>query len=173
MKADQQFTKNAANHLSFSATNYAINGEVKWDMLSVESGSKWNVLYLFAGAGVTTLTPSTLLNNTVYILPTYKTEEQVYSLWAAQLNYGLGLPMALNSSTLLSVEGRYTHVLSDYLDDVSTVYADKSTATVIERNLADKRIAEQLPANLAGAVRGNSKRNDGYFLLTLQLIYKF
>ncbi|MEZ0487980.1 outer membrane beta-barrel protein [Fibrella aquatica] len=173
IRATQQYTKNAANQLSFYATNFSVNTRVKWDMLSPEVGNLWNVFYLFGGVGATTLSPSTLLNNTVYSLPDFKTEGNEYALWAAQVNYGLGFPMALNKSTLLSIEGRYTHVRTDYLDDVSTVYVDKSASSELERNLADKRIAFGLPPNVIGATRGNPAKNDGYFLLTLQIIHKF
>ena len=170
--ADQRYTQNADNYLNFAATNFSANSKVQWDMLSVGENLR-NVLYLFTGLGATALAPLTELNGTTYSLPAFKTEGKSYALWVAQFSYGMGFPMALGASTQLNIEGRYTHVLSDHLDDVSTYYVDKLTVSVVERSLADKRVAEGLPQNPSGAMRGNATKNDGYFLFTLQIIHKF
>lgn len=170
--ADQRYTQNADNYLNFAATNFSAISRVQWDMLSVGENLR-NVVYLFTGFGATALAPVTKLNGSTYSLPAFKTEGKSYALWVAQFSYGMGFPMALGASTQLTIEGRYTHVLSDYLDDVSTYYVDKSTAPVVEILLADKRVAEGLPRNQPGAMRGNAAKNDGYFLFTLQIIHKF
>ena len=171
LRADQRYTKNAANALTFATTNFTGNLRAEWDMLSVDENQR-NVLYLFLGVGATKLAPTTTLNSATYLLPDFLTEGNKYSLWAGQISYGVGLPMVLSESFLLRLEGRYTHVLSDYLDDVSNKYADKVAATDLEKQLADKRLAENLPPNPVGEVRGNPLKNDGYFLFTLQLLYK-
>ncbi|ARK09847.2 outer membrane beta-barrel protein [Fibrella sp. ES10-3-2-2] len=171
LRADQRFTKNAANALTFATTNFSTNLRAEWDMLSVD-GNQRNVVYLFFGIGATKLSPTTTLNSATYSLPDFQTEGNKYNLWAGQVSYGVGFPMVLSESFLLRIEGRYTHVLSDYLDDVSDRYSNKAAATDLEKQLADKRIAENLPPNPVGEVRGNPLKNDGYFLFTLQLLYK-
>lgn len=172
VRADQKYTQNAANQLNFSALNFSTTGRVQWDMLPV-GNNLHNILYLFAGFGATRLAPVAELGAVTYSLPAFKTEGKAYALWAAQFSYGAGFPMVLGPSTQLSIEGRYAHILSDYLDDVSTYYVDKSAVSVLERTLADKRIDKGLSSNPVGAIRGNATKNDGYFLFTLQLIHKF
>ena len=172
VRADQRYSRNAYNKLSFSATNLSANVGVQWDFRSIDYNPR-NNMYMFGGLGITKLAPSTTLNGTTYSLPAFKTEGVDYGLWVGQLHYGLGVPVTLSESTQLRFEGRYTHVFSDYMDDVSTVYADKSAASDIEKKLADGRIAENLSPNIVGAKRGEPANKDGYFLLTVQFVYKF
>ena len=172
IRADQQYTQNKANYLSFSSTDFSANVGLQWDVRAIDYNQR-NIPYLRAGIGITNVAPTTRLGGVTYFLPDFRTEGITYALWVGQLHYGVGMPITLNPATQLRLEGRYTYVLSDYLDDVSTTYVDKSTASTIEKSLADKRIAEGLPANSVGAARGNRNKNDGYFLFTLQLIHKF
>ncbi|MEZ0543158.1 hypothetical protein [Fibrella arboris] len=173
VRADQAYTKNAANHLSFSATNFSSVVSLRWDMLPVDDSNQRNIMYLFGGFGVTKMSPTTTLAGLSYSLPTFQTEGVAYNEWVGQLLYGVGFPISLTPSTQLSAQGRYSHVLSDYLDDVSARYVDKSASPDIEKQLADKRIANRLSPNPTTARRGNPEKNDGYFLFTLQLVYKF
>lgn len=172
VRADQQYTRNRANYLSFSSDNFSANIGLQWDVRSIDYNQR-NIPYLRGGIGITNLVPTTHLNGLTYSLPALRTEGKGYALWVGQIHYGAGIPIALGPLTQVQIEGRYTHVLSDYLDDVSDQYVDKSTASIIEQSLSDKRIAEDLPANSIGTARGNGNKNDGYFLFTLQLIHKF
>ncbi|MBO0951777.1 outer membrane beta-barrel protein [Fibrella forsythiae] len=172
IRGDQHYTKNAANQLSFSATNFSANLGVQWDFRSVD-GNDQNILYAIATLGVTSVNPTTTLNGSIYSLPAFRTEGVSYASWAIQAGYGLGFPFTLSPSAQLRLQGKYTHVFSDRLDDVSTNYVDKTASTDLEKQLADKRVGNQLTPNAIGAARGNPTKNDGYFLLTLQLIYKF
>ncbi len=172
VRADQRYSRNAFNKLSFSSTNFSTNIGVQWDMRPIDYNLR-HIGYVFAGLGITTIGPTTKLNGVTYSLPAFKTEGVDYGLWVGQIHYGMGVPVNLGESTQVRFEGRYTHLLTDYMDDVSTVYADKSTASLLEKSLADGRIPENLSPNVVGAKRGEPANNDGYFLLTVQFIYKF
>lgn len=172
VRADQRYNRRNVNYLSFSSTNSSASAGVQWDFKPVDDNLH-NIIYVFATLGITKISPSTELNGRAYSLAAFQTEGKAYASWSGQITYGLGFPMALNPSTQLSFEGRYTHVLSDYVDDVSSFYVDKSGASDVEKLLADKRISQGLAPNPAGTARGNPEKNDGYFLLTLQLIRKF
>ncbi|WP_375447531.1 outer membrane beta-barrel protein [uncultured Fibrella sp.] len=172
IRADQQYTRNKANYLSFASTNFVATVGLQWDVRDIDY-NQLNIPYVLAGAGITNLAPTTVLKGITYSLPAFKTEGVAYARWVGQIHYGLGMPVTLTPATQLRIEGRYTHVFSDYLDDVSAQYVDKATASIIEQSLADRRIAEGLPSNSVGATRGNGSKNDGYFLFTLQLIGKF
>ncbi len=173
VRAEQRYSRNAQNVLNFFSTNPSANIGVQWDVRPIDYNLH-NIVYVFAGLGITKIGAKTELGGVTYSLPEFKTEGIDYPLWVGQIHYGVGIPINIGSTTQLRFVGRYTHLFSDYLDDVSTVYADKSQASALEKALADKRIAENLsPPNVSGAKRGEPTNNDGYFMLTAQFIYKF
>lgn len=172
IRADQRFMKNPTNNLSFSSTNFSANLGVQWDVFSVDFNQR-NIPYLIAGIGLTRLAPVTMLDGFVYSLPAFQTEGYAYAQWVGQVNYGVGFPVVLSPVTQFRIEGRYTHVLSDYLDDVSSQYVSKASASDVEKKLAAKCLATGAVPNLPGSTRGNPSQNDGYFLLTFQFVYKF
>ena len=172
IQADQRFTRAKDNYLSFGATNLSANLMAQWDFRPITYNQQ-NIIYVLAGVGLTSLSPTARLRGVTYSLPDFQTEGIKYARLAGQFCYGAGIPFSLGASTQLRIEGRYTHVLSDYVDDVSGQYVDKSVGPVLEQQLADRRIEQGLPANGIGTKRGSADDNDGYFLLTLQFIYKF
>ncbi len=172
LHARQQYTQNAANMLAFYTTNLSLNLDLEIDALPVDFNMQ-NILYGVLGGGITNLDPQTTLNGKVIKLTDFNTEGTKYARWVGQFRYGLGIPFALSRWTQIRVEGTYTHVLSDYLDDVSTVYTDKAAAPLLEAQVADPRRLVGLEPNVAGAQRGNPGKRDGYFLITFQAVYKF
>lgn len=170
LSGDQQYTRNKTNYLAFKTVNPFVNLGVQWDCLSVDNEN--NVFYLFGVFGGTYLNPTATFQGTNYDLPPLRTEGVTYARFVAQAGYGLGVPFVLSQTMQLRVEGRYTHVISDYLDDVSNWYVNKQSATVLERIMADRRLENGLAANPVYARRGNSAWNDGYFLFTVQLSLK-
>lgn len=170
LTGDQRYTKNKDNYLTFQTVNPFVNAGVQWDCRSVEKEN--NVFYLFGVVGGTYLNPTATLQGTAYELSPLHTEDVDYARFVGQAGYGVGVPFVLSPTMQLRIEGRYTHVFSDYLDDVSDRYVTKYTATTVERVLADRRLEHGLIANPNHAQRGNPAWNDGYFLFTVQLSLK-
>ena len=166
--------KDKANYLSFSATNFSSTVGIDWDLMEVgTAGNLHNIIYLLAEIGITKLAPGAVLDGSTYSLPAFQTEGKQYPLWVAQLNYGMGIPLTISRVTQVQIEARYTHVFSDYVDDVSGYYVNKAGTSSIERRLADRRIDEGVIPQAVDAQRGNLTKNDGYFLFTLQFVHKF
>jgi hypothetical protein len=170
LRGDQQYTDNKDNRLSFTTLNPSFNLGVQWDFRSTELDR--NVLYLIGFTGVTRLNPEAIYQNVSYKLAPLQTEGLFYAQWVGQGGYGLGVPFVLSRRALLRTEAIYTHVFSDYVDDVSYRYVNKSGRSIVEQGLADRRAEYGLSANPAGAQRGNSQRNDGYIKFGVQLSVK-
>ncbi|WP_460910343.1 hypothetical protein [Spirosoma areae] len=81
------------------------------------------------------------------------------------------MPVAASERFKLHLEGAYTHVFSDYVDDVSTVYPDRGRMNPLAAALSDRRAELGQPLNPAGAKRGNPGWRDGYFVVSARLLF--
>lgn len=171
LRGDQQYTTNRTNFLRFTTTNPSVMAGLQWNVRSIDY-NQHNIPHFWVGAGATYLNPSTDYNGTTYSLPAFQTEKVAYSRIAGQFVIGGGMPFTLNKKSQLRLEARYTYILSDYVDDVSGTYVDKTGRAFLEQVLADRRREYGLTPNAVGGQRGNPLRNDGYFALTLQYAMK-
>ncbi|MEZ0609457.1 hypothetical protein ACAW74_13115 [Fibrella sp. WM1] len=171
LRGDQQYTKNKANYLRFTTVNPSLIAGLQWNVRSIDY-NQHNIPHFWLGVGATYLNPKTDYKGVSYSLPLFQTEKVAYSRIAGQVVIGGGMPFTLNKKSQLRLEARYTYILSDYVDDVSGTYADKTGRAAIEQILADRRREYGLVPNTVGEQRGNPLRNDGYFALTLQYSVK-
>ena len=101
-------------------------------------------------------------------------DKKMYSLTQVCIPFGGGVKFKLNDQIDLALEFGERLLFTDYLDDVSTTYADPKVllnargAKAVE--LADRSI-EQPPA-IEGMQRGNPKSKDWYFIGGLKLQVK-
>ncbi|HPG10395.1 MAG TPA: outer membrane beta-barrel protein [Chitinophagaceae bacterium] len=143
--------------------------------------------YIFAGVGIFTFDPQANLNGQWHSLQPLKTEGQGFAEYPerepyslTQLNYsaGLGVKYEINSFVNARLEINHRFLQTDYLDDVSKDYIDKSLfANYLPSNLA--AIASQLysrkeelnPADITipGQQRGDPKDNDAFFTIELKV----
>ena len=172
LRGDGQFTKNKANNLSFTSINPYSSIGLQVDFRSVDK-QQYNIPYVWLGFGVVRLDPTAIYSGQQISLAELQTEGIAYSHWAGQIAYGVGVPCRVSKTVQIRPEAHYTHVLSDHLDDVSTTYSPEPNSSILARQLSDRSPEIGLPAHLIGAQRGNSDNNDGYFLLSLQVIYKW
>ena len=169
--AHQKYTRNYYNNLSFRSLNPDVWAGVQVDFWPVNDRYRATIPYALAGAGFTYMTPKARYNGQTYGLADLQTEGVSYNRLAGIIRYGLGLPILSSERFRVNLEGTYTHVLSDYLDDVSSVYPDKSGADVLTVALTDRRAELGTTLNYPGEQRGHTGKNDGYFVLTGRLIY--
>lgn len=171
IRGTQQDTHLAYNNLSFRSLNPDAWAGLQWDFWRADNRNHVVIPYALVGVGLTHLTPKTTYKGqSVSLAPLY-TEGVAYNRLPVILRYGLGVPIAATERLKWHLEGTYTHVLSDYVDDVSTVYADRSGMESLAAALADRRLELGQPLNPAGAKRGNSGKRDGYFVLSARLIF--
>ncbi|MBK8192291.1 MAG: outer membrane beta-barrel protein [Lewinellaceae bacterium] len=135
--------------------------------------------YVFAGPAIFFFKPEAKLDDTWYNLAEQGTEGQFtgeeYSTTQGALAYGLGFKVDFSYRWSLGVELSARKVFTDYLDDVSGVYADwrdiRSLRGDVAAALADRSVEPKLGE--PGRQRGNGKNNDLYMFLGVSLQYYF
>lgn len=141
--------------------------------------------YLLAGIGYFSFNPQTRLNNRYIDLQPLHTEGQGlvetgtenYSL--QQLNIPMGAGVKYELSPLINLRGElvYRKTFTDYLDDLSDKYADKTWfrnpangLTTQKADLAEILSDRQIENRTgAGGKRGTVKNNDGFFTINLKI----
>ena len=106
--------------------------------------------------------------------------EEYYSV-SGGLAYGLGIKVDLSYELSLNFELSARSLFTDYLDDVSTVYPDKSdllklrsqTAVDLSDRSVDLPGVEDSQIGRKGTQRGNSNNNDSFVILGVGLVYYF
>ena len=139
-------------------------------------------VYLFAGAGGVLSNPKAKYEGEVYNLRELTTEGIEYSALQFVVPTGVGAFFTFDRVHRLGMEIQYTWAFTDYLDDVSSIYADPETLpSDISRILANRR-PEYVPSNpddivpngnnyTAGNKRGNSANFDGYLIINFSYSY--
>ncbi|GAB3951938.1 hypothetical protein GCM10028805_32910 [Spirosoma harenae] len=169
--AHQKYTRNYYNNLSFRSLNPDIWAGIQFDFWPIDHPYQATIPYALAGAGLTYMTPKALYEGQSVSLAPLQTEGIGYNRLAGIIRYGLGLPLMASERFQLHVEGTYTHVLSDYLDDVSSVYTDRTGMSPLGSALADRRAELGTRLNEPGKQRGNTGKNDGYFVIMGRLVF--
>lgn len=175
-------------NLSFTSSNYEISIE---GIVSLFPKGKIfyrrNIFnaYAFIGIGLANYNPKGEVPNVEYngsLLPEagnkvalrpLQTEGVKYSSFTPVIPFGLGAKLKAGFFFNIAIEGGFRKTFTDYLDDVSTVYVDKTGVSDLEAAMSDKRWA--LPNPLAvkepGYIRGNPETNDAYFILNVKVEY--
>jgi len=147
--------------------------------------------YLLGGIGYFVFNPQAKLAGDWVDLRTLHTEGQgfaeypdrkVYKLKQLNFPVGAGIKIKATEEINFSVEGVYRILNTDYLDDVSTTYIDRSLfqkyldGPVLNQALQlYDRQQEINPSHITNKndIRGNSKKNDAYFSLNFKVSYSF
>ena len=139
--------------------------------------------YIFAGLSAYSFNPKTELDGVKYKLREFGTEGQSigdeYSNFNLGIAYGGGLKWDLTYYWSMNIELSGRFLFTDYLDDVSEVYVDKTTLAAqrgqIAVDLSDRSDPDAPDGQIgqAGLQRGNSKNNDSYSFLTIGAAYYF
>jgi len=147
---------------------------------------RWWTPYIFAGLGIYRYKPYTkdTSGNKTFLKPLSTEGEgfvagvKNYKLTQFSIPFGFGAEYSLNEDMRLGIEFGYRKIFTDYLDDVSNVYADQ-TALLNARgqkavDLAyrgDEVKAGPYPA--AGISRGNPKNKDGYYYIAITYTVRY
>lgn len=132
--------------------------------------------FIYAGIGISGFAPRTNYNGASVDLRELKTEDQQkqYGDNTVVIPYGVGIKYNIGGKFSLAADIGYRYTFTDYLDDVSGVYANKSKLTGTARALSD-RSGERTGVYIgsAGTQRGDFKPRDTYFLIGFTISYTF
>jgi len=147
---------------------------------------KWWTPYVFAGIGLYHFNPYTMdsAGNKVFLKPLSTEGEGFtqgvnnYKLTGVSLPIGLGISYALNEDMRLGLEFGYRKTFTDYLDDVSGNYVDR-TALFNARGQTAVDFAwrgeefNSAPYPAAGSPRGNPDQKDGYYYIAFTYTVRY
>ena len=170
--------KTRINELQLTTEFYPLN------FLSGQTNHKFNP-YVLSGIGLYVFEPKASLNGIWYSLQPLKTEGQgfaeypdrkIYQLTQFNISLGTGIRYELNPLFNLGIEFNYRLLFTDYLDDASTSYIDRSlfsrylpaNQAAIAGKLADRRRTGPADQFADGGQRGNPARNDAYYSLVFK-----
>lgn len=177
LRGDDSKSVNKNRNLSFSANNFELNAAGLVNLfpngMRFYQRASFNI-YGFAGIGLLYMNPMANYQGKNYALQPLMTEGVKYSKLQPVIPYGLGVKVKAGPFFNVAVEGGWRKTFTDYLDDVSTVYPDRSTwdPNSIRYKLADR--SDEIPGAdpfVAGHKRGNPDKNDSYFLLNVKVEY--
>lgn len=130
--------------------------------------------YLFAGIGGFWYNPKAKYQGNWEKLRPLQTEGVAYKSISVALPVGLGLKYAIDKQWSIGLEVGLRYTFTDYLDDVSTEYVDKSSESAMVQYLSNPALNNegQTSWTLPGQQRGSSQANDSYVFAILSVNYK-
>lgn len=128
--------------------------------------------YLNLGAGIMIFQPKAEYNGKYYSLRPLGTEGQNYlpdrkrySHYSPVIPFGFGYKFHFANASSLALDLSLRKSFTDYLDDVSTTYADANIVGEISGDAAKYFADPSIAGRKVGSQRGDSKDNDQYFLI--------
>ncbi len=185
IEADDKYSEESmrkARNLHFKSNNFEVSQRLEFIFYANEfNGSFYNLtgrskrrksntqLYIFGGLGFATYNPKAAYNGVWTELRPLQTEGQTtaYSKATFIIPTGIGIRIGISKKIRIGIEGNYTKTFTDYMDDVSTKYADPSLLS----SPAAVFLSNPSLAYTTGDKRGDSNQFDAYYRLTFQLIY--
>jgi hypothetical protein len=184
VSASDALGPNSDRNLSFTSAVKEGHIGIEYDLFNLYERSL--TPYVFTGINVFNFNPYAVDKNgkQVFLQP-LGTEGQgffqgreKYALTQVGLPLGGGFKLRLSDNLRLRAEMGLRILFTDYLDDVSTTYADKNTllanngATAVEMAFRGAEVKPALTYPVVGAKRGNPKINDYYYTGTLGLSFR-
>jgi len=172
---------NNQRNLSFRSTFLEMNLQFRLSLLSVKNTFILNP-YLLGGIGGVYFNPKAEIDGVEYELQPLGTEgqfiisggyEDPYSRFTGTLNFGGGVNIRVNDNWSVRLEGAAHLTLTDYLDDVSTIFPDsldlsRTPNGSIAVLFSSKRF-KGFPKK--GRSRGNPGNDDVVFRFGVSLVY--
>jgi len=130
--------------------------------------------YLFAGIGGFWYNPKAKYNGNWEKLRPIQTENVSYNSMSISFPVGIGVKYAINKQWNIGLAVGLRYTLTDYIDDVSTTYVDKSSEEQMVQYLSNPALNEQGQTEWTqpGEQRGNPQVNDSYTFTILSVNYK-
>ncbi|MDR1005658.1 MAG: DUF6089 family protein [Bacteroidales bacterium] len=171
-----------SRNLSFSTWCNEASLVVEFNFLDYLTGSRMHRIspYMFAGLALFYMNPQTDIFNPytheteTINLRDFATEGQgigsnpsIYSQFQLAIPFGLGVKFSISDYICIGLEYGWRKTFTDYIDDISTIYADRNELASEYGNmsaLASDRTneIEQGVYHKVGAMRGNDQTKDWY-----------
>lgn len=164
-------------NLSFRSRMFELSGRMEFNFIEYAIGNdKYQFTpFMFLGLGVFNFNPKAALGNEWIALQPLKTEGQTkgYMLTQISIPFGAGVKFNLAKRIGLVADWGLRKTFTDYIDDVSTVYADPATLAANSGALA-VTLADRGPvgADNVGRQRGNPRTKDWYSFVGLTLTFR-
>jgi len=166
-------------NLSFKSRVYEFHSVAEFNFLEYEIGDEKHMFtpFMFAGVNVFNHDPKALIGNQWVGLRRLHTEAQSKAYKATQVAvpFGAGIKTMLAKRIGLVVQWGLRKTFTDYLDDVSTVYANPADVALygghIGVALADRSLSTDPVSNI-GRQRGNPRTKDWYSFAGVTLCFK-
>lgn len=181
--SDENFPEYNLRNLSFrnTITEFSTNFEFNFKPFSNNSIHQRATFYTFLAPGLMINKPEAELNgvwHSLHPLQTEGNEEHTrYRLTQIVIPFGGGVKYAFTDNIILGFEVGWRKTFTDYLDDVSGVYADPSNLQgQLSRDLSDRSwevTADGSAVAQPGDIRGDDKLNDWYFQTAFKISYRF
>jgi hypothetical protein len=128
--------------------------------------------YIFAGIAYTHYNPQADYAGQTYNLRPLQTEGKAYAESAIAVPFGVGIKYNIAGALTLAAELGYRTAYTDYLDDVSGHYADKSIfpPASVALALSDRTVGQTAAA---GTQRGDMRPHDTYMFVGFTISYTF
>jgi hypothetical protein len=184
--ADSVIRFNEDRNLSFRSPLMELGAQYELSYYKFKIGSEKDYFtpYLFVGASFFKFNPQGFYKGDWYNLQSLGTEGQgttaypdrdPYSLAGFAIPFGAGFKIILGNATVLGFEWGLRKTFTDYIDDVSTTYADPavlmSQNTEASAALADP--SNNTEFDRTGFQRGNAATKDWYSFAGITLTVKF
>ncbi|HRY97755.1 MAG TPA: DUF6089 family protein [Bacteroidales bacterium] len=180
--------ENPSRNLSFKSHVLEFGANMELNFFRYFTGSKKSRFspYIFGGVSLFSFNPQAEYDGEWYELQPLGTEGQgttaypdkkIYALTQVAFPFGIGFKYSASRSICIGAEWGMRKTFTDYLDDVSTVYADPDVLlaenTEIAMLLADRsvQISGEPPVE-PGMQRGDSKNKDWYSYAGAFLTFK-
>jgi hypothetical protein len=166
-------------NLSFTTklNEFALIGEFNLLKYIPEAGENRWTPYIYLGLGVVNYNPQATYQGQVYDLRPLRTEGQSkpYSNFAATFPYGIGVKYNFSGTWNIGADIGYRNPTTDYLDDVSGKYPDKSTLpNDISRALSDRSgEVTGVYTGTPGTQRGDMRPKDTYMFVGISISFTF
>ncbi len=182
---DRKSFANATRNLNFTSNILDVHLGLEYDLLN--SYDRSLIPFLFTGISVFHFSPFTFdtTGRKVFLQP-LGTEGQgffqgreKYALTQLSLPFGGGLKLALSENVRVRFEIGFRKTFTDYLDDVSTTYADRSQLLINNGQRAvdlafrgDELKGSTLTYPASGGQRGNAGSKDLYYFAGLGISFR-
>lgn len=185
VSADDKYGRNKDRNLNFTSNLFELQGGFQYSIFPINERSL--TPYIFAAIAVYHFNPYTHdTTGAKYFLKPLSTEgegfvpgRKPYSLTQMAIPFGGGVKLALADNLNVGLEVGIRKLFTDYLDDVSTTYVNKTTL-LNERGPIAVELAYRGDELKSGAsyptgpntLRGGSKHKDWYYLTAITLSYR-
>lgn len=181
---DSKAKFNTVRNLSFKSPIFEISSQLELNFLPYATGNtekEYFTPYIFGGISVFSFNPKAKYNGTWYNLQPLGTEGQgtsvygtsPYSLTKISFPFGLGFKYSVGKNVCIGAEWGLRKTTTDYLDDVSTTYADPVILSAENTPIAAVLADRSGTANNTGLQRGNSGTKDWYSFAGAFVTFKF